>query len=214
MDLNTTTVQLAVLALPGLVWAMLDAANRHSSQSAQFAFIVRVFVFGIFTYAILAAIYRILGRSFDILKLEGGGSVFSSMSDEILWSVPLAFALGSLWVAGRTHAWLHKALQKLRISDYAGYEDIWDFTLSSASPVGRWVHIRDFSERVVYTGFVTAYSDRPDLREVILTDSSVYDFDGNEMYGLRGMYIARLPECVTLEFPHKEDEDDKADELS
>lgn len=205
MDLNATTLHLAVLALPGLIWAMLDAANRHSSQSGQFAFVVRVFVFGVFTYAILAAVYRVIGVRFDILDLEVGAAAFSSKSDEILWSVPLAFILGSVWVAGRTYAWLHKLLQKMRISDYAGYEDIWDFTLSSASPVGRWVHIRDFSERVVYTGYVTAYSDRPDLREIILSDSRVYDFAGAEMYALRGMYIARLPECMTLEFPQQEE---------
>jgi hypothetical protein len=204
MRIDAATLQVAILALPGLIWAMLDAATRHPSQSGQFIYVLRVFVFGVVTYAVLALGYRIVGRPFNAFELSVSETSFTTKTDEILWSIPLALALASLWIAGRTYSWLYTVLNKVNVSDHTGNSDIWEFSLSPASPVGGSVHVRDFAEKVVYSGYVRAYSDSPDLREILLVNASVYDFSGKEMYSKPAIYLARATDNIIVEFDEAE----------
>jgi hypothetical protein len=179
---------------------MLDAATRHPSQSGQFIYVLRVFVFGVVTYAMLALGYRIAGRPFNAFDFSVSETSFTAKTDEILWSIPLAISLASIWIAGRTYSWLYTALNKMKISDHTGNSDIWEHALSPASPVGGSVHIRDFTEKVVYSGYVIAYSDSPDIREVLLVNASVYDFSGKEMYSKPAIYLSRATDNIIVEF--------------
>lgn len=201
MDLSLASIQIAMLALPGILWASLDATTSHRLKNTSARFWIRVFLFGVFTYALLALIYNARGVEFDAFKLEGAAKeVFSAKADEIVWSVPLSFALALIWIAGKTHAVLPRLLRKLRISDSSGCEDIWEYALSKQSPVGNWVHVRDFEKGAIYEGWVKAYSDGPEIRELLLAHVSVYGLDGVRAYDQHALYISRPADNMNLEF--------------
>ena len=61
--------------------------------------------------------------------------------------------------------------------------------------------MRDFTERVVYSGHVIVFSESGQLRELLLENVTVYDFDGNEMYRMPRLYLARERENIHIEFP-------------
>jgi len=182
---------------------MVDAATRNPQQTDRFAFLLRSFLFGLFTYAVLAGLYRLAGNRFDVFSLDAQVP-FSEKSDEILWSIPLALLFAAAWVAARTYGWLHALLRHLKISDYSGSDDIWDYAFSNFGGV---VYVRDFKERVIYQGYALGFSDRRDLRELLLTHVRVASFAGEEGYSLPALYLARSPNQMTVEFGQQEDGD-------
>lgn len=63
------------------------------------------------------------------------------------------------------------------------------------------MHFRDFANRVTYAGYVRTFSETEKLRELVLADVIVYDFDGNAMYQVPSLYLARGRENIHIEFP-------------
>jgi hypothetical protein len=63
------------------------------------------------------------------------------------------------------------------------------------------VHFRDFQQRVTYAGIVEIFSESGKLREIVLRDVIVYDFEGAEMYRVPRLYLARERENIHIEFP-------------
>ena len=181
MEVNVIALELLMLALPGVLWAQIDAANRHSSQSGQFIYIVRCFLFGMISYLIVMAIYRMLCWNFQTFDFQSEQINFATKTDELLLSLPVAFLGSIFFVFIRTKGVIHKILNAIGISDYSGCEDIFEYSLSPLSKIGLAVHVRDFKETVTYSGIVRAYSDRSDLRELLLSGVTVTDFNGNEL---------------------------------
>lgn len=201
VNVSFATIQIAMLALPGLIWASIDASTSHRARSIGFLYWVKVFVSGVACYAILALFYRWTGASFDAFELGNAESIkFSDKADEIAWSVPISLILALSWTASRTHQVFPKILRFLNISDHSGCDDIWEYALGSASPVGNWVHFRDFDNQVIYEGWVKAYSDGPEVRELLLAHVSVYGFDGDKLYDQHALYISRPTSAINLEF--------------
>jgi len=54
----------------------------------------------------------------------------------------------------------------------------------------------------VFAGWVNTFSETGKLRELVLRDVEVYDFEGQFMYAAPLLYVARKPEDVHIEFPH------------
>ncbi len=66
-------VQLAIVFLPGLIWARLDVRYAMIEKPSQPELLVRAFMYGLSTYAVLYILYNLAGRKFSILKIEGSG---------------------------------------------------------------------------------------------------------------------------------------------
>ena len=201
MEFSLATVQIALIFIPGLFWTMLDAAHRPTAQSGQFVYTLRVFVFGVISYAFLGVIYQILGREFDILSFADPNWSFAKIGDEVLWAVVTSLILSVLWIAGRTHKVVTRILNKMGASNHIADQDIWEFVFNSDDPKIKFAHVRDYENEVIYAGYVRAYSDRLDLRELAMTDVQVFNGEGVEIYSTPLLYLARPNNGITLEFP-------------
>lgn len=201
MEFSLATVQIALIFIPGLFWTMLDAAHRPTAQSGQFVYTLRVFVFGVISYAFLGVIYQILGREFDILSFADPNWSFAKIGDEVLWAVATSLVLSVVWIAGRTHKIVTRILNKMGASNHIADQDIWEFVFTSDAPKIKFAHVRDYENEVIYAGYVRAYSDRLDLRELAMTDVQVFNGEGVEIYSTPLLYLARPNNGITLEFP-------------
>lgn len=90
---------------------------------------------------------------------------------------------------------------KIPVHKKYGDEDVWDFTFNSSDVETEYVHFRDFEHQLVYAGWVNAFSETNKLRELVLRDVIVYNFDGEEFYRTPLLYLARAPENIHIEFP-------------
>jgi len=92
-------------------------------------------------------------------------------------------------------------MKRIRATKRYGDEDVWDFTFNAHDRNVEYVHLRDFDKEIVYAGWVERFSDTEKVRELVLHDVKVYDFEGNELFATPRVYIARPMDDIDIEFP-------------
>ena len=79
-----------------------------------------------------------------------------------------------------------------------GDEDIWDFFHDI--PDIEWVFVRDHSFNLNYYGWIQAYSDPNEPRELLLRDVKIYDsLTGDCLGELDAIYLSRKNHTITIE---------------
>ena len=204
MKIDLLLFQLAIVFLPGLIWAQLDASYAMKGKPGPAEFLIRAFMFGLVTYAGVYCVYEILGCNFSLLETSGSESnIFLSKEfiDEISISVPFSFLLAVIWIYAATYKWLTRFLHLIRATKKYGDEDVWDLAFNSPEMGSEYVHVRDFDKNITYAGWVSAFSDTGKLRELLLSDALIYD-DSGEGTKIRLLYIARDKTDIHIEFPY------------
>ena len=199
-------VQFAIVFLPGLIWAQIDARYAAKEKPGQAEFIIRAFLFGISTYAIAYTGYSMFGQRFSVLSVEPSDPtrlLLDDFVDEILVSVAVAFVLAVVWMYVATYKLLVRLLIKIRATKKYGDEDVWDFTFNSSQEEIEYVHVRDFIKGTTYTGWVRAFSETGKSRELLLRDVIMYDSQGDNPTEVPLLYLERDGADIHIEFPYR-----------
>ena len=123
------------------------------------------------------------------------------MFPEILWASIIAVVGGVIGLYVENYKLFTQLVQRIGATNTYGDEDVWDFVFNSRSRASDYVHFRDFGERVTFAGIVQTFSESDQLRELVLRDVIVYDFEGREMYKVPRLYLARERANIHIEFP-------------
>ena len=199
-------VQLAIIFLPGLIWAQIDARYAVKRKPRPIEFLIRAFLFGISTYLIAYAGYAVFGQSFSSLDVDSSGPeriLLDDFVDEIFISAVIAFLLSVIWIYVATYRLLNRLLIWSRATNKYGDEDVWDFMFNSSQGESEYVHVRDFEKGMTYTGWVSAFSETEKLRELLLRDVIVYTGDSGESTAVPLLYLARDGADIHIEFPYR-----------
>lgn len=201
---NLFVVQIAMLLMPGIIWARLDLRYAKISKPSDFQFIISAFVFGIAAYVVTFLIYALFGYEFlliDFGDAETHAVISAKIGTEIASATLIGFALALVWVFASTHKWLSRFLQFIQATKRYGDEDVWDYTFNSTNKSVTYVNVRDFEKQLVYCGFVGAFSETGKVREIRLDDVEIFDFNGAFMFNIPRIYLARKPDDIHIEFP-------------
>lgn len=208
MKIDILIFQVAILFLPGLLWARIDARYGFKGSQSDTEYFLRSFQFGLVSYSVTYLIYLAVGKSFTFVDFSEAGAktiINGSIVYEILSAIAVGCVLSVIWLYATTYKWLSRFLQFIKSTKTYGDEDVWDFTFNSSSASVEYVHFRDFEKNLVYGGWVSSYSGTEKLRELVLRDVIVYDFNGAELYNTPMVYLARAPEDIHIEFPYKQE---------
>jgi hypothetical protein len=197
--------QLALIFLPGIIWANLDATYGSGPKVDKPTLALNAFLFGITTYAVVYLVYRIFCKEFSTNALNGVEAIsLVDFIDEILVSIPTSFLLAVIWLYSVRYRWIMKLLNYIGATRRFGLEDVWSFTFNSNQPHVEYVDVRDVQNGFVYSGYVNAYSETEDYRELLLVDAKVYDEEGDEITDAPHLYISMPRDKVWVEFPYSE----------
>lgn len=199
--------QLALVFMPGIIWANIDAKYGAGLKPQQTTFIIRAFLFGMATYSALYLIYLMCGKPFGISNVPEPTKMldFEQARDEIAWSIPLAFLLSIIWLWVVRYRLLMKLLHRIGASRRYGDEDVWSYTLNSNEPNVEYIHLRDLENGYVFSGWVNTYSESEEFREVLLSDVIVYDNEGVEVSKSPLLYLSRPKNNIWVEFPYRKE---------
>lgn len=213
MDMDIFFLQLAIVFLPGVIWARIDASYCMRQKPAQTEILIRSFLFGLTTYAVLYLIYLSIGEEFPSIDLPNQGSQFliiDGIGEIIIASIPTSFALSLFWIYAVNKKLMSRFLHKIGFTKRYGDEDVWDYTFNSPDPAVEYVHVRDFDKRLVFAGWVSLFSESDKLRELVLRDVQVFNLEENEqggavepLYSIPRLYLARDPTNIHIEFPYQ-----------
>jgi len=205
MELSLLALQIAIIFLPGLIWARLDATYGLKSRPSDTEFFMRAFMFGLVSYAVTFVVFTLAGRPFKIVDFAARGNaalVTPAIAYEIIVATGASFLLAILWLYTTNYKLLTHLLQLVGATKTYGDEDVWDFTFNSQKAAVEYVHLRDFANRIVYAGWVNTFSETEKLRELVLSKARLYDFDGNFLFETPLLYLARSPDNMHVEFPY------------
>jgi len=205
MNLSVSTLffELALIFIPGFVWMKIHSRYGFKGEKTQFDLILNVFIFGVLSYAVLYLIYRYNGQPLKLFDLDVDSKrlLQPELFPEILLAVAISIVGGVLSLYFENHKLFTRFVQTIGATKTYGDEDVWDFVFNSSSSAVNFVHFRDFEQRVTYAGFVEVFSESGQLREIVLRDVIVYDFEQTEMYRVPRLYLARPREGIHIEFP-------------
>lgn len=197
-------LQLAVLFLPGVIWAHLDNKYASRKDDGQLWFLLRAMMFGISSHSVTWFIYWAVSQEYVIPNLviaDKQTVITDRIGWQILWATVTGFVLAIVWMYFINYKVLTRLLQRIGATKTYGDEDVWNFVLNSSDASSRYVNVRDFENKITYSGFVHAFSESERLRELILVDADVYNFEGAFMFEAPRIYLARSPEGIHMEFP-------------
>lgn len=206
MKIDLLFIQIAVIFLPGLIWAGLDSRYALKSKPSEFQYILRAFLFGIASYVVTFSLYSGLGCAFSLSDISDAASkgIFTpAIAKEIASATLVGTILAVLWLYVSNYKVDTRLLQWIGATKTYGDEDVWDFTFNSSAAAVEYVHFRDFENKIVYAGWVREFSETGALRELVLRDVEVFDFEGNLLFETPLIYLARKPENIHVEFPYR-----------
>lgn len=205
MNLNVSTLffELALIFIPGFIWMKIHSRYGFKGEKTQFDLILNAFIFGVLSYTVLYFIYRYRGWPLKLFDLDTDSKrlLQPDLFPEILFAVAISIIGGVLSLYVENHKLFTRFVQTIGATKTYGDEDVWDFVFNSSSSAVNFVHFRDFEQRVTYAGFVEVFSESGQLREIVLRDVIVYDFEQTEMYRVPRLYLARERENIHIEFP-------------
>lgn len=208
MNLSVSNLffELAVIFLPGFIWMKIHMKYGAKGERSQFDMILNAFLFGITSYFVLFVVYGWLGWPLHLLSLDSDSKKLLDVSvlPEIMLAVVIAILCSIVFLYVENNKLLTRFVQKIGATKTFGDEDVWDFVFNSNSKDVEWIYFRDFDEKVVYSGYVRLFSESGQLRELLLQDVIVYDFEGAELYRMARLYLARERENIHIEFPNAE----------
>lgn len=182
IEFTEFTIKLLFLFLPGIIATLvIDVLTTHRKRNI-FYFIIYSFVFGTFSYLILNILIKINNW---IVEKRGYYPTWNSKfldavynsdisinTNEVLSSSIIGIIVGLFTVFIINHKLVYRIAKKLKISNKHSDGDIWEYVFSSADV--EWVVIRDEEEGIIYQGSVTAYSEKDEKRELLLSNVKVY----------------------------------------
>ena len=204
MNIDLAALQVLLLALPGFVWLRFVRFIKGSTREDNGNEIISGLVFGTLTYITLYPIFLICGADFHMAAFGTDLWKFSDSIDEVLLSLPLAIGLSSIFLFLRRRNFPLNLFRRIGVTNYSGDTDIWDYCFSEFRGNGSFVNVRDHSEGLVYQGFTKGFSERGDLRELLLTDVEVFDSAGECLYKTSAVYLGKAPDKVSIDFYDEE----------
>lgn len=217
MDISSFAFRLLLLFFPGILChQIVDGLTNHKERKAHEIFLLS-FVFGIVSYLFygLASILCQLLVTAVASMLRGIQQFspklplfFSDISSsnsalnfsEILWvaftSIFLAFALAK----SINSQFLIRAGQLLRVTNRFGESCVWAHALNR--PEIRWATVRLVKHKLMYQGYIRAFSDDEESKELFLSDVIAYNEEtGGELYRSPHVYVSITPGEVIVDFP-------------
>jgi hypothetical protein len=201
VEITQFSFRLILIFVPGLV-AFLIVENLAVHKEWKLArILLYALLLGLVSYLVYYLVTRIPFLHlrfcfFDILMDSSKPVSVADILGATIASVFVGFAMAYL----NTYKVLHRIAHRLRASKKFADLDVWSYLMNS--PLTGWVLARDLDKDVAYIGWVVAYSDTGDERELLLKDASVYTNKGGELlYKTPWLYLSMPRDKCFIECP-------------
>ena len=206
MSLSSFLIRIILLVLPGIASSSLYRHLRGRRTRKDWEDFLEILVFSFLCYTI----YGLVGYALSLLyPADDPLAAFRALTNEsvqidkpvaraIVWAlviaIPVAFLASYIdeYKIINRFGWFIKATKRI------GDEDIWDYF--NRSPDIVWVTVRDHKLDLNYYGWIEAFSDSEEERELLLRKVEVYKNSTAEfLYESDVVYISRKPDDLTID---------------
>jgi len=210
--MNEVVFQLAVVFAPGLIWtSVVDALCTTTGARSTTRTVTRAFGFGIISYMVYFAVYYAGYRLWcgawphlldSMQSAPGVADLRVLRPQDVFFASVSAFMLAVGWSATANRRVFSRLMRYLRVTRKYGDEGVWEFVFNMGTAVVEYVNIRDFENKVIYSGYVKAFSEGGGVREVLLERAGVFELgSGRLLYEMPLVYVSKKTDALHVEFP-------------
>jgi hypothetical protein len=208
LQLDAFVFKLLVLSIPGFIsytiYKKIAIYRREIKSRFGFPEVFLIIINSLICCIVYDVIISLINNFFQkayIPTLSKLLSLEMYNAKELLFLSIIAIFIGFLFSLIETHKIINELAIKLKITQHYGDNDVW--TSFCANKDTNWIYIRDHKMHLVYFGLLMHYSDPGEVREMLISDVSVYSEDGKFCYEIPKMYICRQADEITLEVPQE-----------
>jgi hypothetical protein len=180
-------LRILYLLIPGIIAIGIIKAIGPRRPRSDFETGLQIFIYGIVSYALVGMFeglelwIRSISNEIGLWRTVADSSVDLAVLNpqstlnptQIIFATLASVIVGCAVAKIQTHSLPHQLLRKLQLTRRSNEVDIWEFTLNSPD-IDSWITVRHHENGKVYQGWVRAYSDGGDERELLLADVRVY----------------------------------------
>lgn len=205
MKVSALFIRVVILILPGLVGSLFYRKLRGGRQQKDWRDLAEITLFALSSYALY-------GAALEVFATADGPVALKALFDEsvpVQWTEVVIASLVSVGLAvGASSVQRFKLInwvgRKIGATHRFGDEDVWEYFHNSPD-TGSWLYVRDHKEELVYYGWLEAYSESGDDRELLLSDVEVYTDETDEpLDAVPLLYVSRDAYDFTIEIPPKD----------
>jgi len=206
-NIDSFLIRICILILPGLVgyktYKILKSSSKESKKIRNFEDFLFILLFSFISYLL---VFFIKLTVFHIFNYEITNSMLYAILDnnlkldffEIYFSLIISIIIGIISAIISNHKLVFNFLQMLKITKHFGDEDIWTYLHNSKDT--DWFAIRDYKCDLLYYGYISAFSDPGELRELIISEVDIYtNSTGEYLYSTDNIYICRNEHDLSIE---------------
>ena len=122
---------------------------------------------------------------------------------DVFFASALAFLLAVAWSAMANRRVFSRFMRFLGVTRKYGDEGVWEFAFNMGTPGAEYVNLRDFENKVIYSGYVKAFSEGGGTRELLLDRARVFELgSGKFLYEMPLVYVSKKADALHVEFPY------------
>ena len=214
MSITSFLIRIIFIFIPGLICYFLfsQLTGRRAKEHWQNFLVILTFsVLCYFSYFVLVtmlnSLIKLLNPSSRGIELFFIKSIFDEKVplnwNEIILVSIIGFAMSYVFALYYNKNIVTVLGILVKVTTRYGDEDVWNF-FHNVVPDIEWVVVRDHKLDLLYYGWIDAYSDSGENRELFLKEASVHDNEtGDFLYKVESMYISRDRFDLTIEVPLK-----------
>ncbi len=209
-DMSVIVIRFSFLLIPGIIGTYIFSLLTGRKSNKDFDNFIEVFLVSIFSYFIYGLILNIKNKPNIILELlfdESKKIIFSDIFSDILFTTIIALIISIILTILYNFNIINKIAQFFKISVRYGSHDLWDYFHRDKN--NNWICVRDHKTKLIYYGYVVAFSENKEKRELIMGDITVYsdiinNKKDNKLYDLKYVYFSRDDFDLTIEIANNE----------
>lgn len=189
MNLGDLAFRLILILFPGIIATLLYRRLIIKKKWESIDIGLNTLLFGILSYLILQLIYLVLKKGELIIwqRLQDDQAVPYL---EILWASLTSIISTGIFAAIVNKKWINIFANWAGISNKYGEDNLFYIYLSDKNLSE--VHVKDPTNNLIYTGYVRYYSEEEGVREIVLEDVDLYEYNTAEhVNSLKSVYISR-----------------------
>ncbi|MGH0053026.1 MAG: DUF6338 family protein [Sphaerochaetaceae bacterium] len=209
MNIDVFIFKLAILLVPGFITLQIIRSNANipnselrniSPYDVFIMLVISLFIALVFDFMALIPYLHITFSMFDWIVSFDPNSRNPLNALSFLYLLIISIVIGFLAVVLSKSATIDTLFAKLHISSYFPQKDNWT-SFAESKTVKTWVHVRDYSKNLIYTGYIETVSGASEGRDIILRDVCVYNLENTEkmLFKTSSLYVPLVDGMFTVE---------------
>lgn len=209
MEITEFTLRIIIIGIPGIITYFLLSKLIGKVGKNTIEIVLLIFLFSVLSYSLYSffdsIIHLIINKPYknDIInKLFNQND--NIKYNDILWASVTAITLSYIVSYFHRFSIINKIGQKIGATNKYGDEDVWHYfhNAPDSQKNDGWYFIRDHKLNLFYYGYVTVWSESEKIRELVITDVTVYNnVDAEKLYETDHLYICRNLDDISIEVP-------------